>query len=130
MDLEAESEQLEDAIDMRSHTNAATKVCIVRSILDDDLEQTCDLQEPVLLDAEYVGDITAVEEVLPAFLSAVAYYAKGDYGKAKGFFDMVISHKEYGIARWEDADFPLGNPLYKRIQDETVRILADENFTK
>ncbi len=127
-DLEAEREQIEDAIDMRGYKNAATKTCIVRSILDDELANTCDLMEPAELDAEDIDDITAVEEVLPAFLSGMACYAEGDYGKAKGFFDMVAAHKDAGIALWKDADFPLGDPIYKKIQDEAARMLADKKL--
>jgi hypothetical protein len=129
-DLETEKEQVEDAIDMRGYKNAATKVCIVRSILDNDLTSTCDLMEPAELDVENIDDITAVEEVLPAFLSGVAYYTEGDYGEAEEFLERVASHKDGGIALWEDADFPLGSPIYKKIQDETARMLADEKLSK
>lgn len=130
VDLETESGQLEDAIDMRGYKNAATKVCIVRSILDNDLKQTCNLAEPTELDTENIDDITAVEEVLPAFLSGTACYVGGDYAKAKGFFDMVTAHKKYGIISWKDDNFPLGDPIYEKIQEETARMLAIDGFSK
>jgi len=130
--LSERAETLQDAPDMRSFYNAQIKVCVAKSISNDDLKNTCEIFGPLGADFSDPDDLTAAEAILPYFLMGMAYYQDGEYETAKAYFDKIREHKAAGIVRWEDADFPLqGNDqIYARIYDETLRVLSDMGFSE
>lgn len=128
--LSERSELLQDAPDMRSFYNAQVKVCIAKSISNNDLKNTCEISDPLGVDFSEPDDLTATEAILPYFLMGLSYYEDGEYETARTYFEKIREHKAAGIVLWEDADFPLqgSNHLYIRIYDETLRVLSDMGF--
>jgi hypothetical protein len=123
--LEKHAGELEDAPDARSFDTARVKVCIAKSIVDDDMKNACELSDPLNAKFGDVDDINALEEILPYFLRGAAYYENGDYSTAKAYLDKVKEHRQAGIVRWNDADFPLNDGTYKKMYDEALRLLAE-----
>ena len=123
-DLKEIEKALADAIDMRGYINAATKVCIARSIIYDDLKHTCNLKDDSFVLMEDIDDITAVEEIIPYFLAGFAYFKDGEYDKASYYLNQIALHRQAEIDRWGESYFlDASGEVYGKIYKKTTEVL-------
>lgn len=108
-------DELQDAPDLRSFTSAYTKTCIAESIIYDDLKNTlqrCGKKDMKPTDIQWiensvtiVDDINASSQILPYFLTGVAYYVEGDSSRVDYYFRQIKLHRQVGIEQYGENDF-------------------------
>ena len=119
------SEGVEDAPEMRAVSLVHTKLCVAESIINNDLQRTteiCGRPQDLL----YPDDITASMQVLPYFVSGMAYYADGDKEKANDYFEQITSHKKSIAEQYGEGSLDTAGEVYKMILDKVEKLSIND----